>query len=432
MKTLQLAIAIAILFFGIAKQEAFSLEMNKSYNSADELFQAGKFEEAEKSYRKAVNADTKNFHAILQLGRIALFSNRLEDAQKWLKKAIELKPEEKKPNSLLAEVYYRQDAFQEASKLFQVIDKEAKAKKLASFKNVRPYDIQSKYEITHLKFVMTDPLPVVKVRVNNSGEVNFFIDTGGAELIIDSDFAREVGAHQFGAEMGVYAGGKKALYQHGRIDSLLMGDLEIKNLPVHIQKVRQFSDPIFGGKRVDGIIGTVVLYHFLATLDYPKGELILRLKTKDNLVRLEKEASAKESIIVPFWMAGDHYMVAWSTANKSEPMLFFVDTGLAGGGFTCPESTLKKAGIKLDESKAGEGIGGGGKVKIVPFVVDELTLGDAKEKSIRGFFSGPSPIENAFGFHIGGLISHGFFRHYALTFDFTDMRYFLKREKDNK
>lgn len=198
---------------------------------------------------------------------------------------------------------------------------------------------------------------------------------------------------------------------------------------MNIQKVRQFSGPIFGGRGVDGIIGTILLYHFLSTLDYPQGELILRRKTKKNLKQFEKNGQAIGYIVIPFWMAGDHYMVAWGTANKSEPMLFFVDTGLAGGGFSCPESTLKKASIKLNESKAGEGMGGGGKVKVVPFVVDELTLGEAKEQGIRGFFSGLSPIENAFGFHIGGLISHGFFRHYSLTFDFSGMRFFLKREK---
>jgi hypothetical protein len=144
---------------------------------------------------------------------------------------------------------------------------------------------------------------------------------------------------------------------------------------------------------------------------------------------MEQEAQSKNSIIVPFWMAGDHYMVAWGTVNKSQPLLFFVDTGLAGGGFTCPESTLKEAGISLQESLSGEGIGGGGKVKVTPFVVQELALGEAKELNVQGLYTGPFPLENAFGFRIGGLISHGFFRSYAFTLDFAGMRYFLTRKE---
>jgi len=129
-------------------------------------------------------------------------------------------------------------------------------------------------------------------------------------------------------------------------------------------------------------------------------------------------------------MAGDHFMVAWGTVNQSQPLLWFVDTGLAGGGFLCPESTLREAGIKLLEGQAGEGIGGGGKVKVVPFVVDELTLGEAKEQHIPGVYGAfPPALENAHGFRIGGLISQVFFKPYALTLDFTGMRFFLKRKE---
>lgn len=135
-------------------------------------------------------------------------------------------------------------------------------------------------------------------------------------------------------------------------------------------------------------------------------------------------------MVVPFWMAGDH-MVAWGTVNKSEPLLMFVDTGLAGFEFTCPESTLREAGVKVLEDQAREGIGGGGKTKVVPFITDELTLGSVKAKNIPGVFSPfPPSLEHGMGFRIGGLISHGFLRPYALTIDFTGMRFFLHRKEE--
>jgi predicted aspartyl protease len=395
--------------------------------SADSLFKAGKFAKAKKIYAKVLNDDPKNHRVVSRLGEIALLSNLLDHAEKLLTEAVKLKPEEKAAKSLLAEVSYRRDEFQKAAPLFRSVGRESRAEQLASFKGVSPNKIEGP-EITSLNFVITDPLPVVQIRVNNSEPVNVLIDTGGAALIIDNEFAKEVGAVQFKTETGTFAGGKKAAVHQGKVDSVTLGDFTVKNVPVAILPTRRFSS-IFRGTQIDGIIGTVLLYHFIATLDYPGKQLILRRRTEQNLKKVEKEAKEQRAIVIPFWMAGDHYMHAWGTVNKSEPMIFFVDTGLAGGGFTCPESTIQKAGIKLQEDKASEGLGGGGRVRTVPFVVNELTLGDAKEHNIRGMFaSNTGGLEKVVGFQVGGVIWHGFFRSYAVTFDFAGMRFYLKKK----
>ncbi len=74
-----------------------------------------------------------------------------------------------------------------------------------------------------------------------------------------------------------------------------------------------------------------------------------------------------------------------------------------------------------------EGTFGGGKAKITPFTVDELTLGDIKGRKIAAIFGAfPTKLEYGQGFRIGGLISHTFFRPYALTMDFEGMRLLLR------
>jgi hypothetical protein len=45
----------------------------------------------------------------------------------------------------------------------------------------------------------------------------------------------------------------------------------------------------------------------------------------------------------------------------------------------------------------------------------------------RAFGPFSPQLENAFGLRIGGLISHEFFRPYALTIDFSGMRDFPTR-----
>ncbi len=396
--------------------------------AAAKVFKEGKFAEAEKAYLAALSRRPQNPEVLTRLGSIALLSNRFADAEKWLKEALAAKPDEAKAKSLLAESFIRRDEFAQAAPLLRAVGDISKAEQLESFKDARPYALEAEAESTSLKFVMADPLPVVKVMVNGHEPANFFIDTGAGEVIIDPAFAKEVGAVEFGSQTGTFAGGKKASYLFGRVDSLNLGDFMVKNVPVQILDVRRFSDPIFHGVRIDGIIGTQFLYHFLATLDYPGGALVLRPALDDLAKKFRGEAEGRGAVSMPFWMAGDHFMVAWGVVNTSAPMLFFIDTGLAGGGFTCPESTLQAAGIKLEEGQAGEGLGGGGKVKVVPFKVDQLFFGRARQEKVQGLFSGPFTLEDALGFHIGGLISHGFFRSYAVTFDFRSMRLLLEQK----
>ena len=74
--------------------------------------------------------------------------------------------------------------------------------KLESFKGQTPYEIQGDGQSTRLKFLKTDPLPLVSVRVNGGEEVTFFIDTGGSEVVLDTEFAKELGLTQLRGSAG--------------------------------------------------------------------------------------------------------------------------------------------------------------------------------------------------------------------------------------
>src|ERR687892_2747665 len=67
-----------------ATAESTAQPKQAGIDSANRLFQAGKFAEAGKLYSQIVAQNPKDYSAMLQLGRIALLSNRLDDAQKWL------------------------------------------------------------------------------------------------------------------------------------------------------------------------------------------------------------------------------------------------------------------------------------------------------------------------------------------------------------
>jgi hypothetical protein len=393
---------------------------------ADALFKAGKFQEAEAAYHAVLTGATEA-HAAARLGMLALFRNDLDAAERWLMRALNRKPDDRAARRELARVHYRRDDFTRAAEVFRTLGMEAMAKKLESFKGAAPYQIEGDVDESRLAFLHTDPLPLIQVKVNGSEAVNFLIDTGASEIYLDTEFARTIGAGSFGSTTGVYGGGQQAETEHGRVDSLTLGDFTIRNVPVHILPTRRFSAAA-QGKKVDGILGTALLSHFLSTLDYPAGELILRRTNQARLAMLERQVNDRGGAIIPFWLAGDHYMVAWGRVNSSPPVLLFVDTGLAGAGFVGPESTLKEAAIQLPAGPTSQGLGGGGAMKTQAFIVDDLSLGPISQRTVRAFF-GPFPpsLEYSQGFRIAGIISHQFFRPFAVTFDFVGMRLLLRK-----
>ena len=424
----------AIIAAGNLSGQATPSPKQSEIDVADRLFQAGKFAEAGKLYSQIVTKNPKEYSVTLQLGRIALLSNRLDDAQKWLEKARDLKPDDADPKVMLAEVFYRRGDFQKAAAALNGVDVSSNkliieqyptlnVAKLESFKGQTPYELHGDATSTRLKFVRTDPLPVVNVRVNGGDEVTFFIDTGGSEVALDTEFARELGLPNFGAVQGTFSGGQHAEVLQGRIESLTLGDWTVKNLPVAMLPLRQLSEGL-GVKQINGIIGTTLFYHFLATMDYPRGELVLRRKNAKSLEEFTK--SPVKRVVVPIWMASDHFMVGWGRVETLPPTLLFVDTGLVGAGTKLAESVIKRAGIKLEEDKASEGAGGGGTLKIVPYTVRQLSFGDIKEENVPGIYDGPFPWENMFGFHLAGMVGHDFFKRYAVTFDFQNMQIFLQ------
>ena len=403
-------------------------------DSADRLFRIGEFAQAGEQYAKIAADHPGDYSATLQLGRIALLSNRLDDAERWLKRAIELRPGDADPKVMLAEAYHRRDDFEKAVAALNGVDvgtnplvaaqyPTLNVAKLQSFKGQTPYEVHGDGQITRLKFLRTDPLPLITVRVNGGNEVTFFIDTGGSEVALDTDFAKELGVPLFGTVQGTFSGGQHAEVQQGRIESLTVGDWTVKNLPVAMLPLRQLSEGL-GAKQIDGIIGTTLFYHFLATLDFPHGELVLRRKNATNLEQVV--AASGKSVAVPFWIASDHFMVGWGRVETLPPALLFVDTGLAGAGVKLAESVIKEAGIKLEEDKASAGAGGGGKLKIVPYVVHRLSFGKVQEENVAGLYDGPFPWENLFGFHLAGMVGHDFFKPYAVTFDFENMKILLE------
>jgi predicted aspartyl protease len=415
--------------------------------AADAVYREGRFSDAEKAYLKARALAPESAVVLERLGTIALWNNNLHQAEGYLREALRRNPWYRgfwplntQLKYRLAMIYYRQDDFAQAAKLFYDASgplaigpfRELKAfgHQMALFAKAPPYVIEGP-EQSRISFIVTDPLPVIEVSINDGQPLHFIIDTGGADVILDRELADEIGAEMAGEFSGTYAGQKKAATGLGKIDSIRIGGFCVRNVPIHTLEIDSISS-LFNGLQIRGIIGTRLLMHFLSTIDYLSAALILQRPTPEFIQNLETQISDKKIRAIPFWLIETHCMVAWGSVNDGKPTLFFVDTGLAGAGFTAPESVLTEAGITVDWTRARDGVGGGGKTKGVDITINRLTLGTGPKEIVENNVPGvaiekSTPVlGDQFGFYIGGLISHQFFRNHALTLDFTGMRLIVR------
>jgi predicted Zn-dependent protease len=151
----RICIALAVIlapcsFSGQAASQAQQSEIG----FADRLFQVGKFAEAGALYAGMAARDPKEFAAIIGLGRVALLTNRLDDAQKWLEQAVALQPDDADAKVMLAEAFYRRDDFQKAAASLNGVEVSSNkllvsqyptlnVAKLESFKGQTPYEVQA-------------------------------------------------------------------------------------------------------------------------------------------------------------------------------------------------------------------------------------------------------------------------------------------------
>jgi predicted aspartyl protease len=409
-----ITIALRSMFLCLLSFSTSGSAWQNPAQTADQLFKDGEFSKAKRAYLGVLKNDRKSLHAMLRLGQIALLSNRLFEAERLFNKVLVAEPANKDGKRFLAEVFVREHKFALAAQIYRELDSSSKAAQMESLAHTIPYQTAKHFHEARIPFLLTDPLPVIQAQINGGKALNFLIDTGGPDVIIDDGVAQSLGIATFGSTTGTFAGGKKSSLMRGQLEALTMGNLTVQNIPVLIQNTRRYSG-IFQGKPIDGIIGTVFLSQFLSTIDYANSELILR-------PRSAKLKGIKDSVALPMWLAQDHLILARGTVNNSPSTLMLVDTGLAGIGITAPKAFLDLAGVHIAEKKV-EGIGGGGTVQAQPFTADHVSLGPVSRNNIQGVFGVfPASLEDVDGIRVGALISHQFFLRSSLTLDFERMQ----------
>ena len=359
-------------------------------------FKAGDFTGAKACYETLLENAPDDARANLAIGILALYANDLESATRHLKAAENHRLDEARIARLLAQVQARRPA-------------------------PGQYQLKMGADPVRVPFVATDPLPILKVRVNGARYANFGLDTGAGPVVLNSQFASELGIKGKDAFIGTFAGGKHAPIQLAMLNSIELGGVTITSLPANVSPNRI---ELRKGIQIDGVIGTGLLGRFLATIDYAHGALVLRPRSDSSA--FEARVARSGAVRVPLWLVGDHFLFARGRLGDAPEGLFSIDTGCAGCGVTATDGALKAAHIIPDAAHAFRGQGGGGAVMALPFTAD-VTLGSVTEHAVPGFYTPRGSPYGIFPFEVQGAISHEFFRSYALTLDLDAMLLVMQR-----
>ncbi|MFN2450343.1 MAG: aspartyl protease family protein [Candidatus Baltobacteraceae bacterium] len=359
---------------------------------ADALFKLGDFTAAKSAYAAALKTNPTDTDAELGIARVSLYENDLDGASTRLDAILKADPK----HAL-------------AARLVQTIAERRRVIASAAALGVPAPGVT-------VPFIASEPLPLMQFTVGGRAG-NFLLDTGGPDVVLDPEFAKELGLTVVAGQMGTFAGGQTAQVRQASLPSMEVGPITLRDLKVDILPSRNL--PFFGSRRVDGVVGTVFLSRFLSTIDYPNHQLILRPRTA-------AARAGPSTTMMPMWLVGDHFIFARGSVNDLAKQLFFIDSGLAGSGFAPETSTIAAAKVRTFPDKEQTGIGGGGPVKFIPVVADKLCLSTACQRDIPGVYTPSGSPLQTFPFTSAGIVSHSYLEHYAVTLDFAAMHLILQ------
>ncbi|MEV4091308.1 tetratricopeptide repeat protein [Streptosporangium saharense] len=391
-------------------------------SDADALFKAGKFERAGRAYEEILRKDPGNLRAARQRGYVGLLSNRFPEAEKYLRLAVSLAPDDKEANELLGDCYIRQDKLALSVPCWRAAGAEDYAKWFAAVSG-EPYQIHG--DVGRVRFQQMDPRPLVEASVNGGPAKRFTFYTGAPNLSLTASVAKEAGLVPVVSQKTDFEG-IPIWVHYGVLDSFRLGGIELRNVPVGWSSTESGEDV---GTDGDGLIGTWVFYHLLTTFDYAGRQLILRRRTPE----AAKKARAGVKPL-PMWLSRDHDVHSLGSIAGSGPRVVGVNFGGVGEiAAGMPGEVARHLGIRTDHDRPIETAAHSHPTVTYPCYPREIRLGDAVARHVycEADVNMPVNVPWPFGPGFDGTahFAHCFFKPYNITLDFTDMNLYIARGK---
>ena len=380
----------------------------------DALWSSGLFQEAENEYRDALAASPELPRGHHGMAKALAARSRLDEAMAEAQEALKLAPREPEFHHTVGVIFEREHRYEEASAAFASYvnllpnkDRSEKAqwtraeiRFLDSFKGRTPFDFGSGEQTWTVPIRIDNDKVLVSVKVNGGSPQDFVLDTGAEQTVVSRDVARRRGILPitYIQTAGVGDVGLRGL-QVGRIDSLEVGPMKVRNIPCLIK-----NPPLSDLPAREPESFSPIALGLSMRVDYARHELVMARS-------LPKATYATELPLRLYRLATVRGIV------NGRPATFVVDTGgevisisAATAGLVSTPGSFRRIPLKV------YGTSGWDKdAFLLPNV-------DLEFESIR-FSKIPVVVLNLkapsalLGFQLGGIVGHKFLSKYRVSID---------------
>jgi len=266
------------------------------------VLKMGRVIEAEAIFREVISHSPDNPEAHLGLGRIGRIRNDPGAAVRHLRRAVESKA--------FCEEALRQmwragldrglvSGLSEIAKLAE--ERFARDKKplpgfiingtaqLRGFTGKRLYHMEGRFERISVPLVKLEDsaIRMISLRLNGKSEYPFDIDSAATDFVTISPLlAQELGLQETGSSSAVGVGSGSASVRFSRLDSVEVGSVTFRNIPVIVSDLFTFRG------RKKGLVGTGFLKRFNCTIDVRAGIMNLFPLDRPDLMRANLNPAA--------------------------------------------------------------------------------------------------------------------------------------------
>jgi Flp pilus assembly protein TadD/predicted aspartyl protease len=381
----------------------------------DAVWATGLFLEAEDAFRTALQLDPRSARAHHGLARSYAAQSRLDEATEEALTAVQLTPDEAEYHYTLGAIYERRRQFGQAAQAMvnyinllpnhDVSDKAAWARAqvrfLRSFEGKRPFEMDKGDELHVVPFRLERDKVIVAGRVNGGRIMDFIVDTGAEQTILSLPVARQAGVVPvtYMRSAGVGQIGVRGL-QAGRMDSLQIGTLKIKNVTCLIK-----NPPLTGLPTKEGESFSPLALGLSMIIDYGTRQIFIGRHLPNEAFDTELPLRMHRLAMVP------------GTLNGEKLASFVVDTG--GEVISISQSAATGLEWEPDQRRIPLKVYGSSGWDPEAFLLPGVNL---QFQQIR-FANIPVVVLNLqtpsalLGFQLGGIVGHKFLSNYRVAID---------------
>jgi tetratricopeptide (TPR) repeat protein len=379
------------------------------------LMRDGQFDVAGVQFQRALAIAPGNARAVSLLARNQFIQGDLKSAEAGFRKALSLDPEAKDVRGPLSQLLERTGRYAEALTVLTASGAGAPADDpggrrtlLAGFAKAPPIVLPDGFTGVTVPFVTARGYPpFIKVKIGESFEKFFVIDTASDDTMLTQEAARALGLPDKGKSNLKDAEGREHLSPaYVLLDAIKINDQVIKRVPARVTPGLKYPDD-----SVAGSLGRDFLRRFRVTLDYPAHSLTLG---RSDATALNGEAFDLASVIL------------LDGFNGNDPVgKFVIDTSSYTPGAMDSKFVAGATGLTLF-SQGVKPIKDGGPY-IFKFTMPSLRVGGVEFTKFPATAVDLRMMSRQIGVDVRGVVGVSLLRQCRLEIDFKNQKILLAK-----